>query len=96
MNADGSGISRLTNDSAIDYSPDWSPDGKRVVYRSHNGGPADIYVINIDGTGLTNLTITRQKTGRRPGLQMAARSPSRPTEMATGRSTQCPPMERIR
>ena len=56
MNADGSGVTQLTNDSAIDYSPDWSPDGKTIVYRSHHGGPADIFTINVDGTGITNLT----------------------------------------
>jgi Tol biopolymer transport system component len=34
----------------------WSPDGKRLAFY---GGPANdhnIYVINVDGTGLTQLT----------------------------------------
>jgi Tol biopolymer transport system component len=64
MAADGSQVRRLTrpepggltNDTAIDYSPAWSPDGTRIAFRSHHNGPADIYVINVDGSGLLNLT----------------------------------------
>jgi Tol biopolymer transport system component len=55
MNADGSGVTRLTDDTAIDYSPDWSPDGKVIAFRSHHDGAADIYVINVDGTGMVRL-----------------------------------------
>lgn len=55
MNADGSGIRQLTNDTAIDFSPDWSPDGKKIAFRSHHDGLADIYVINVDGSNLRNL-----------------------------------------
>ena len=65
MNADGSGVTRLTNDAYLDYSPDWSPDGQMIAFRSHHDGPADIYVINVDGSGVTNLTETRPMIGRR-------------------------------
>ena len=36
--------------------PSWSPDGHRIAF--DNGGPAggDIFVINVDGTGLQQLT----------------------------------------
>ena len=57
-----SGIQRLTRDTAMEYSPDWSPDGKKIVFRSDQDGPGDIYVIDVDpltgtgGTDLKNLT----------------------------------------
>lgn len=50
----------------LDYAPTWSPDGTKLAFaRSEvtgfaNGNPtyapADIYVVNVDGTGLTQLT----------------------------------------
>jgi len=37
--------------------PSWSPDGKRIAFNSLGvGGVGDIWVINVDGTGLTNVT----------------------------------------
>jgi TolB protein len=32
MNADGSGVRRLTSTDKTDHNPAWSPDGKRIVY----------------------------------------------------------------
>jgi Tol biopolymer transport system component/tetratricopeptide (TPR) repeat protein len=58
MNADGTGQRRLTNFTEIGLgavNPEWSPDGKRIVFRSRVG-PMNLYVINIDGTGLRKLT----------------------------------------
>jgi len=39
--------------------PSWSPDGSRLVFNAPGaGGLGDIWVINVDGTGLTNITQT--------------------------------------
>ncbi len=38
MNADGSGVTRLTDNSARDTDPSWSPDGKHVVFASEISG----------------------------------------------------------
>jgi len=54
----------LTNSpEAIDDDADWSPDGRRIVFTSHPvfddprlQNLEEIYVINVDGTGLTRLT----------------------------------------
>ena len=63
MNADGSGLRRLTRDPASDGGPAWSPDGRKIAFtRSHSPaerrGPwvSDVYVINADGSGERNLT----------------------------------------
>ena len=56
MNADGSGRTRLTNDSGQDGGPSWSPDGTKIAFSSSRDGDVEIYVMNADGTGLTRLT----------------------------------------
>jgi dipeptidyl aminopeptidase/acylaminoacyl peptidase len=34
----------------------WSPDGTRIAFQASRDGNAEIYVMNADGTGQTNLT----------------------------------------
>ncbi|MCH7904606.1 MAG: PD40 domain-containing protein [Armatimonadetes bacterium] len=56
MNADGSGLTNLTNDAVDDISPAFNADGSKIVYRSSGPSSPDIFVMNADGTGKTNLT----------------------------------------
>jgi Tol biopolymer transport system component len=56
MNADGSGVTRLTTNGAVDEQPAWSPDGTRIAFASRRDGNFEIYVMNPDGTGQTRLT----------------------------------------
>ena len=56
MNADGSGVTRLTNNSIDDLNPAWSPDGRRIAFHSDRDGNFEIYVMNADGSGVTRLT----------------------------------------
>jgi TolB protein len=58
IGADGSGLKQLTH-VAPDQgagSPDWSPDGKRIVYQSNQSGAFHIWVMNANGTGQTQIT----------------------------------------
>jgi Tol biopolymer transport system component len=55
MNADGSGVTNLTNNSLSNGRPVWSPDGSRIAFDSYSGYNA-IYVMNADGSGMKILT----------------------------------------
>jgi Tol biopolymer transport system component len=56
MNADGSGQTRLTINSAYEFDPVWSPDGARIAFSSNLEGNEDIYLMYADGSGLVRLT----------------------------------------
>ncbi len=72
MDADGSDQTNLTNHADADYFPVWSPNGDRIAFmtdRESSGPPilgvrpkimidsnVEIFVMNADGTGQTNLT----------------------------------------
>lgn len=63
MKADGSGLTRLTNDPAYDWAPEFSPDGSSIVFTSTRNSPptasgTDLYVMNQDGTNIRRLTNT--------------------------------------
>lgn len=56
INPDGSGRTKLTDNPAYDFDPTWSPDGKKIAFRSDRDGEDEIYVMNADGSQQTNLT----------------------------------------
>jgi TolB protein len=54
-NVDGSFPSQLTQDPS-DTNPVVSPDGKSVVFMSFRGGNWDVYKVEVDGSGLVQMT----------------------------------------
>ena len=54
MNADGSGVTRLTY-SSLAQRPTWSRTGK-IAFDSYKFEGREIYVVKADGSGLTRLT----------------------------------------
>jgi len=60
--ADGSDVTRLTNNRFFDVDPAWSPDGTKIAFRTERDGAgipysnAEIYVMNADGSNPTRLT----------------------------------------
>ena len=68
MKNDGSELRQLTFDTIDERSPRWSPDGKKIIFESGRDGLLfsefsrfrylDIFVIDVDGSHLVNLTRT--------------------------------------
>jgi TolB protein len=67
MNADGAAKRRLTSTPGPEFSPSWSPGGRRIVFEKWcfpSGDYTDSYsvlsIINADGSGERSLTKVRQ------------------------------------
>ncbi len=66
MDADGSNKRRILHNGATNWAPSWHPDGKRIIFSSNMddwredikqfGHNFELYIINMDGTGLRRLT----------------------------------------
>jgi Tol biopolymer transport system component len=69
MNADGTGLRRLTRNAATDGRPVWLPDGGRIGFvrsiRDRNGRSSrdEIYVMNADGSDQRRLTLLPRRSG---------------------------------
>ncbi len=66
MDSDGSNKKMILHNGATNFAPSWHPDGKRIIFSSNMddwhedikkyGHNFELYMINIDGTGLERLT----------------------------------------
>jgi TolB protein len=56
IEADGSGLKRLTRNPAVDANPAWSPDGRLLAFSSRRTGQGDIYLMDADGGNLRQVT----------------------------------------
>lgn len=56
MEPNGRNQTRLTNNSAEDVQPSWSPDGAHIAFVSSRDGDPEIYVMNADGTDQRRIT----------------------------------------
>jgi len=54
MNADGTGIHRVSPPGWTSYSPTWTP-GRKVAFLVQTASGTDAYIVNPDGTGLRRL-----------------------------------------
>ncbi len=70
INADGSGqrllISTQHLEERVDSLPVWSPNGSRIAFYSNRPGRDDIFVIDMSGENLTNLTQSPEIHERAP------------------------------
>jgi Tol biopolymer transport system component len=60
MHPDEGWIQNLTNDSAVDYHPEWSLDGRRLAFISLRKNGAQIFTIDLESGRLTQLTQSSQ------------------------------------
>ena len=56
VNRNGMNMRWLTRLPGAEDQPEWSPDGTRILFRHTLDNTTDLFLINVDGTGLTNLT----------------------------------------
>jgi TolB protein len=58
INPDGTGRRQLTHVGAAKAAgaPDWSADGRKIVYESDQSGDYRVWAMNADGSGQTRLT----------------------------------------
>lgn len=73
---------RLTNNTADDREPVWSPDGSKIAFGSQRDNIPETYVMNADGSNQVNLTGSTADDTSSPawspdGLQIAFTSYSR-------------------
>ncbi len=71
LNSGADGLKRLTNTKAYEAAPQWSPNGSRIVFYSERDylhikdeekRPAEIYLMNADGSNQTRLTFMRARS----------------------------------
>ncbi len=56
VNADGSGVARLTSSGSIDTEPQFSPDGQFIYFTSDRGGSPQIYRVPSTGGAAQRVT----------------------------------------
>jgi Tol biopolymer transport system component len=68
IDRDGRNLRQVTNTGAgANWAPYFSPDGKKVIYATNAKNPRgrnfDLYLINVDGTGLEQVTFAEEFDG---------------------------------
>jgi Tol biopolymer transport system component len=69
MNADGTGVKRLTNNSARDEDPVYSPSGKHLAFFRDRDGDLEIFRMTSTDTTQTQLTFNDAAQDVRPSWQ---------------------------
>jgi len=63
IGADGGSTKEITNDSAQNLSPLWSPDSSRLYFLSDRQGIGDIYAVDVETDGQVHSAPVRVTTG---------------------------------
>jgi Tol biopolymer transport system component len=79
MNADGTDVTRLTNNAVPELTPSWSPDGRQIVFHRpvEGRGQFQLFVMKADGTGEKQLTFPPGLSGFANWGEIPGRDPRR-------------------
>jgi Tol biopolymer transport system component len=66
IGSDGSGLTQLTTGQGNNAYPAFSPDGSKIVFDSDRSGTWQVWLMNVDGTGQTQLTFDPQPKDQVP------------------------------
>jgi TolB protein len=56
MNVDGTESRQITDGSGFDHAPNWMPDSETLIFMSNREGNYEIYLMDLQGENLVNLT----------------------------------------
>jgi serine/threonine protein kinase len=56
VDTSGNNLTQLTKNSAHDWYPSWSPDGKYLVYQTNEGGDMELAIIEVSTRHVVKLT----------------------------------------
>ena len=71
---DGTGKRQLTHVNGAAVGPDWSPNGRKIVFEhDHPNGQCSVEVMNTDGTNMRDLTGTRHQCDSSPAFMPGGR-----------------------
>ena len=60
INLDGAERKQITHNTYRDQSPNYSPDGTKIVFTSKRTGTNEIFIMNLDGSDIKQLTGKKQ------------------------------------
>lgn len=63
IGVDGTNFKQITDSMYRDRHPKWSPDGKKIAFRSNRSGEIQIWIMNPDGSNLKQLTYGKHDAG---------------------------------
>jgi Tol biopolymer transport system component len=55
MNADGTGVTQLTDNNDGDGGSVWSPNGNKIAFHSNRDRDYEVFVMNADGSNVVSL-----------------------------------------
>src|SRR6266498_2227045 len=87
-NADGTGLTRLTQSPWPEFDATWSPDGTQIAFRSEPNGDQEIWLMNADGSEPHRLTRGLSPAWSPDGSKIAYASPGE-INCPPGRGPRC-------
>ena len=85
VNPDGAGQTVINTVAPNESNPAWSPDGTKIAFDAFvSGGNADLHTMNLDGSGVVNITNTPAVIETSPDWQPLPVSTSTPSVRPKG------------